>query len=939
MIQTKLKSASIALLALTPSLAFAAGTSAGVEIKLQSTATYVDGIGQSQSVSSNEVIVIVNESYDFDITDNPDPLKVAPGNTADYSYLITNTGNAYDTFKVDYTASGADVESMKVFYDANLNGQVDAGDKEISDGNSTPSIAPDAVAGLIVQITTKTSATTPYAISESFTITSDGDTNETETKSTITVAYSDSEGILDVNFTANTNAASSGTTIDFTVFGSNTGMGSVYSDGVPLGDSTTIVPGAVVEIDLSAVLSSFNIDNAGGSTTYEGVTINSVAPATATAVYWDAAAGAWQTANTTGISSSTAKIGFLVQGANYTEELFTVGQEFEYDFSISTASSVSDSVLTLSASATFSEDSSTTSVTADSNTIAISLSSNTFGSTALADIDVYSGTLTSHPAVVANPTGTTPTKGTDTTATGNRSAGEEIFIPLTVTNPTGGFSTDAYNITLSNGYSADGVIVELLQADGVTPLQDTNGDTIRDTGNIASAASTTIVARIIIDETADGVTGSAITITASSTEGSATDTTTITIDDIFPAGVDIAVDGAAGDGNATGDNPTTFYDATNFAVSAGGSASVILDISNTRTTSTDQLETGDFDSYALTYTAPAGVVVKFYENVSDATATKELSNDELQEILNTSPLNPDTSEATNQFEVFAVVYASDSATAGANTVKVTATSLNNSSISDSITFDAIVTATTSIDLEPEIFATVVPGGNVLLTHSIVNTGNAATGDVTVSLGTTLDTSYSAQWESATGATIVDGTGNHDPGTITVTNIAANSSTSVTLRLSIPSSVPAGETLSLQISAAGTGIADSVIDIVQVIAGNLDLVKEQGTASGSYASTPITSLAPGEKIYYRTSFENKGSTALKTVVLYEPIPEHTSLSSATVTLSGDATASTLEFSTDGGVTWSTTAPTTLANTTNIRVSLTNDLNPGASGTIEFEVAID
>ncbi len=123
----------------------------------------------------------------------------------------------------------------------------------------------------------------------------------------------------------------------------------------------------------------------------------------------------------------------------------------------------------------------------------------------------------------------------------------------------------------------------------------------------------------------------------------------------------------------------------------------------------------------------------------------------------------------------------------------------------------------------------------------------------------------------------------------------------------------------------------------MIAGNLELVKEQREAGGTYSVALINTVSPGDGLDYRTTYENKGSSALTSVIIYETIPEHTELASATVTLTGDQTG-TVEYSVDNATSFSATAPATIADTTNIRVTLNADLLPAQGGTVEYSVTI-
>ena len=123
-------------------------TPAGTEIRNQSVATYKDANQQNQISTSNEVINIVAPVYGLEILPNKSPEDVvpfnylgtpaltqttAPGNVAYYHYYLTNKGNIQDTYKLTtafQAAAGSIIapNGIEVYYDANGNGLVDAGD-------------------------------------------------------------------------------------------------------------------------------------------------------------------------------------------------------------------------------------------------------------------------------------------------------------------------------------------------------------------------------------------------------------------------------------------------------------------------------------------------------------------------------------------------------------------------------------------------------------------------------------------------------------------------------------------------------------------------------------------------------------------------------------------------------------------------------------------
>lgn len=942
---------------------FAAGVLAGSEIKLQSTATYVDGIGQQQTVSSNEVIVIVSSKYGVSLNPsaNPTTLTVAAGGVADYSYVLTNTGNDFDSYTFALTPTlGTDGDEISIYYDADLNGQVDAGDLLIATtGAGTPvafpEIGPDDLAGFIVRIVTDSNSATTGAtdISADFTITSVGDNSVTDSRTGITANLSAGSGVLSYYADANTEVAGVSDTITFTLSGSNVGENGIYGQaGIPF-ESTT-KDGVLVEFDLTEGISVLSLDGANGATTYAGVTINSRAPSAGVVYYWNDVSDEWSDDNT--VSPGTdARIALFLEDPGTGAEILEIGQEFNLEFAVPSRANISETVVRFTGNSTFDVDAAATAGSTPSNTLTLRIGADSISNaTYTADIEPYNGAAPTttialggarasfqHPAVRQNPAelvnnalALLEVNTLDVTDAQTRSAGEEVYIPLTVNNPTGGASEDTYNITIASNNQAALVAVEILQADGITPLQDTNGDGVRDTGLIAATEYKDIVVRLIIDESANLTSATTIVVRSTSSNGSATDTTTINIDEILPAGVDIAIAGLSGDVNAANDNP-----AAAIVLSSGNSANLAVDVQNVRTANagaTNQLTTGDFDAYNLTYTSTGGLVVKFYEDLDDSDS---LEDSELNEILNTDSLSPVIGNGSNIFHQMAQVIAPDGTPAGIYTVTLNATSTNNSSITDSITLSVEVSGVSSLDLEPEVFVTAVAGGNIVVRHTILNSGNQTATTVTASLTAPLPAGYVAYWTNSAGANLGTGTTNNDPGNLNVTPPAPGTTATIFLRIGVPSSVPAGTTLSFEVQATNnTGASDSVVDVLQVVAGNMELVKEQSKTNGSFQISPLSNVAPGESIFYRTTFENLGSQSLANVIIHETIPEFTTLANTTVTVvDPTAGAASTEFSSDGGITWSAAAGT-LSNVTNIRVVLNGPLLPGQSGTVVYEVTV-
>ena len=123
--------------------ALAAGTPAGTEITNRAEATYIDPSGETQTVTSDEIITTVLPVYDFVITpDGASPsapgqtVAVNAGSAAQFSYTVTNQGNIEDIITLTLTQAGDDdfnLDNIRIYLDENGNGVLDAGEPLITE--------------------------------------------------------------------------------------------------------------------------------------------------------------------------------------------------------------------------------------------------------------------------------------------------------------------------------------------------------------------------------------------------------------------------------------------------------------------------------------------------------------------------------------------------------------------------------------------------------------------------------------------------------------------------------------------------------------------------------------------------------------------------------------------------------------------------------------
>lgn len=131
--------------------AHAAGTTAGTTISNTATANYTDPGNNPQTVTSNQVDILVDELLDVTVARaDPGPVTVFPGSTNRVlAFNVTNNGNGSEAFRLTSNATLGgdqfDPTTTSIVLDTNGNGVYDAGiDTVYTAGSNDPVLAPDA---------------------------------------------------------------------------------------------------------------------------------------------------------------------------------------------------------------------------------------------------------------------------------------------------------------------------------------------------------------------------------------------------------------------------------------------------------------------------------------------------------------------------------------------------------------------------------------------------------------------------------------------------------------------------------------------------------------------------------------------------------------------------------------------------------------------------
>lgn len=150
----------------TPDGAHAAGTLAGTAISNTATATYNDSTGKPVTVSSNTVLVTVDEILNVKVVaaDPGNIVTTAGATNVAMSFTVTNTGNGKEPIKLTpVTAIGGDQfdpTETSIVIDTNNNGVYDPGvDTVYTPGSNDPVLAPDASVKVFVLSTIPSTVT------------------------------------------------------------------------------------------------------------------------------------------------------------------------------------------------------------------------------------------------------------------------------------------------------------------------------------------------------------------------------------------------------------------------------------------------------------------------------------------------------------------------------------------------------------------------------------------------------------------------------------------------------------------------------------------------------------------------------------------------------------------------------------------------------------
>ncbi|HEY6249404.1 MAG TPA: hypothetical protein VI685_05555 [Candidatus Angelobacter sp.] len=831
-----------------------AQTAAGTAIGNQASATYTDSSSVSRTATSNVVTTIVQQVASLTLTANG-AKTASPGSPVFYPHTLTNTGNGSDSFTLTLAPaqSGAfTLTNVHIYPDATGTGVPSS----FTDLNGTQvTVTPGAANAFKFVITGTVPPGATAGQTNNFSVTTTSVFDNTKSASNTDTTTATSNAVINVTkaLSSNSGAAGSGPytiTLTYTNSGNSTATTVNISDALPAG--MTYVAGS-------------------GRWSVTGATVLTDAT------------GDVQPA------SGSPHIDYSVTGSTMTSIIDQVaaGVSGQITFQVNIAAGIAPGVLTNTATDSYNDGSGTT-VNGSSNSVNFTVRQS-------------AAVTISDTGVVANDNDGT-INGIDTI---NAAAqGATVTFTDVVTNT--GNGTDSFNITIPSNTFPAGTVFTLYKSDGVTPLIDTNGDSIPDTGPLAAGASYTVIVKAGLPA---GATGGPFNATATATStvvgalnAGANASMTDRLVAITTNTVDLTNNAALGSPGVLGVGP-------------GPEASpVVTNATNPGTTTTFTLYTNNTsgasvaDSYDLlasstttfgsSNTLPAGWTVVFHaSNGTDCTAANLGTV-----ISNTGVVNGGTAKL-----VCAVVSIPANYPAGAQAVYFQSKSPTSGAL-DQIHDQVTVNTIHNVTLTPNGNNQIFPGGSVVYTHSLTNNGNVAEA-ITFSNPITSDTLTgwsSVLYQDTNGNGVLDA---GDQAVSTSTTFTLNPGQSVTMFVKViaPSGAAVGAIDSTTARAGYNATFATAQDQTTVIAGELRLVKAQSLdatcsgVAGAFVQTNITAGAvPGACVIYQITATNAGTSNITSVVVSDATPAFTvyrnnppaSTTVGTITAPANGTAGTI-----------------------------------------------
>ncbi|MEC5211767.1 putative repeat protein (TIGR01451 family) [Polaromonas sp. CG_9.5] len=827
------------LLALAAIPAHAAAPAAGASISNQASASYTDGSNVPRTVTSNVVSTTVTQVASLTLT-APGNQTATPGSVVYYPHTLTNTGNGSDTFNLTAVSAGTPFQMTNV--------QIFA-----DNGSGQPT-------GLAI------TSTGPIAAGAAFKFIVVGTLPVTATAT--------QTNVITVNGASALTPAQNASNIDTTTVTTNAVVTLTKAVSVASGPSPA---NAAAQVPYTYTLTYTNTGNSAATS----VAISDVVPAGMTYVAgsarWSVTGGSTALSDTngsSGTSPNTLTSSYTTGTKTFLATLaqVTPGQSGTLSFQVKVDVATAPGVINNTATTSYNNGSGANTGSGTSNTVPFTV-------TQTANVTLTGATVTSPAA-----------------------PGSTVSFTNVVTNT--GTGIDTFNITLgaTNNFPS-GTTFQLFKSGGATPLVDTNGDGIIDTGPLAVGASYNVILKATLPPNATnaGAPFSINKIATSVFDPTKSATTTDTLTSIANASVDLTNNSVAAAGvPGFGPGPEATAQVTN--TTNPGTTTVFTLVANNTGPSPDSFNfSASTVSGFSSLTLPAGWTVTFKANVGGTCAST-----------GANIINSGSVAAGGAVTVCAVVTVPAGFAAGTSDLYFRAQS-PTSGVSD-IVHDAVtVNAVRSLSITPNGAGQTYPGGSYVYSHTLTNNGNVAEGNGTVSAVALAAANNQSGWTStlyydSNGNGTLDAT---DPlitgalNAVLATGLAPGQSITIFDKVIAPSgSVPGAVNATVITVTTTNGTNNYVVaapvptvatDSTTVIAGNLTLTKAQSldtACAGATGSTVYTSgnlnAKPGECVLYQITVTNVGSADATAVVVSDVTPTYTKLKNLAASSLGTVT---------------------------------------------------
>jgi len=459
--------------------------------------------------------------------------------------------------------------------------------------------------------------------------------------------------------------------------------------------------------------------------------------------------------------------------------------------------------------------------------------------------------------------------------------GGTVSFANTLTNT--GNGSDSFDLRFGASDFPAGTGVAFYQADGVTPMLDSNGNGVPDTGPVAAGATASVVVKLQLPP---GATGGPYALQKNATSfadpaqsASATDTLGV----ISGSRVDLTNDSAGSGAPGAGAGPEAAAVVSNNAA-PGTTTRFTYVVANLGAASDSFDLAASTDASFATRSLPAGWTLVFRNEAGGV-------------VTNSGVVAPGGTK-----KVFADLTLPAGAAPGTQAVYVRALSPTTGAgdrIHDAVT----VSTVRRLSLTPNGSGQIYAGGSLVYTHTVTNEGNVLEGDGAASqVGLALANSgdgfnATVHWDRNNNGVldaddpIVDNLaalGGGSNGASSAPGLDPGETATLFVKVYAPGSAAPGTqdlttlaaTTSGSINAAAPPPAASASDTTVVIAGQVSIAKTQaldadcdGTADTAYAAANIAAT-PGACVRYRLTVKNVGIAPVTAVVVSDATPANT-----------------------------------------------------------------